>query len=273
MSSPGFEGNVARPREQVDIEARPGSLVKGHDHVLRFLAWGVHIYTALGLVLAALIAVLLVEGGVDAFRWTFVLMMIATIIDATDGTLARRVRVKKVLPQFDGRKLDDLIDFQTYTTLPLLLIWQAELLPEGMHAWLLLPLLASVYGFSQVSAKTDDGYFLGFPSLWNIVAFYLYVLHLPGWVALGIIVALSLLTFVPSRYLYPSQPGRLNMVSNILGAFWACLLILILGRMFLSSDPQHDQPTRWLAIVSLFYPAFYMTASWVITLQRWFKGR
>src|SRR5207249_737286 len=116
--------------------------------------------------------------GADAFRWSFVLMLVATLIDATDGTLARRVRIKEVLPGFDGRKLDDLVDFLTYTTLPLLLIWRAQLLPAGQDAWLLCPLLASAYGFCQVAAKTADGYFLGFPSLWNVVAFYLYVLHL-----------------------------------------------------------------------------------------------
>ena len=59
--------------------------------------------------------------------------------------------------------------------LPLLLIWRAGLLPENCEAVLLLPLLASAYGFCQTSAKTDDGYFLGFPSYWNLVAFYLYI--------------------------------------------------------------------------------------------------
>ena len=131
------------------------------------------------------------------------------LVDATDGTMARRVRVKEVLPNFDGRKLDDITDFLTYTFLPLMLIWRARLIPEGTEAWLLLPLLASAYGFSQVEAKTEDGYFLGFPSLWNVVAFYLYALDLPGTLALGIIAVLALLTFVPSRYLYPSSgPGR-----------------------------------------------------------------
>ena len=107
-------------------------------------------------------------------------MMVATAIDATDGWLARRARVKDVLPGFDGRALDDLIDFHTYASLPLLLLWRADVLP-GASAWLLLlPLLASAYGFSQVNAKTDDGFFLGFPSYWNIVAFYLFVLRPPA---------------------------------------------------------------------------------------------
>jgi phosphatidylcholine synthase len=242
-----------------------------HDPITRLLAWGVHIYTALGLVLAAGIAVLLVRGGADAFRWSFGMMLIATLIDATDGTLARRIRVKAVLPNFDGRKLDDLTDFLTYTFLPLFLIWRAELLPASAQGWLVLPLLASAYGFCQVDAKTEDGFFLGFPSLWNVVAFYLYVLHLPGWLALAFVVALSLLTFVPSVYLYPSQPGRLNAVSNALGVVWACLLIAILFRLPADSYPQAEDTavTRWLALASLAYPAFYLAASWTITLRRW----
>src|SRR5438045_3666244 len=152
------------PRER----RAPGSLQ-------RLLGWCVHGYTALGLVAAGTIAVLLVQGGPGAFRWSFLLMVAATVVDATDGTLARRVRIKEAVPSFDGRRLDDIIDFLTYTALPLLLVWRAGILPAGQEAWLLLPLFASAYGFCQVSAKTDDGYFLGFPSYWNLVALYLYL--------------------------------------------------------------------------------------------------
>jgi phosphatidylcholine synthase len=109
----------------------------------RLLAWAVHGYTALGLVAAAGIAWLLVGSGEPtpaAFRAAFGLMLLATLIDATDGTLARAVRIKEVLPGFDGRRLDDLVDFLTYTTLPLFLIWRARLLPAGWEAMLLLPL-------------------------------------------------------------------------------------------------------------------------------------
>src|SRR5438046_10172822 len=130
----------------------------------RLLAWAVHLFTSLGLVAAAGIAVAIVHGGDDGFRLAFALMLAATIVDAVDGTLARWARVKEVLPHFDGRRLDDIIDFQTYTSLPLLLIWRAEILPGSLAWFLLLPLLASVYGFCQEQAKTTDGFFLGFPS-------------------------------------------------------------------------------------------------------------
>jgi phosphatidylcholine synthase len=241
------------------------------------LAWCVHLYTALGLVAAAVIAVLLVQGGPAAFRWSFVVMLVATLIDATDGTLARAIGIKKVLPHFDGRKLDDLTDFLTYTFLPLLLIWRAQILPAGWDGLLLLPLLASAYGFCQLEAKTDDGYFLGFPSLWNVVAFYLYVLQLPGWLAAAVITLLSLLTFVPSRYLYPSQSGRLNTLSNVLGAVWTCLIVVILAQLPTGSEPAPgpgiSRATWNLALISLYYPAFYMISSWAVTLARWRRLR
>jgi phosphatidylcholine synthase len=110
--------------------------------IRKIFAWAVHFYTALGLVAAAGIAVLLVRGGAESFRQAFILMITATVIDATDGWLARKARVEEFAPTFDGRRLDDLIDFHTYTTLPLLLIWRAEILPPHLAWWLLLPLLA-----------------------------------------------------------------------------------------------------------------------------------
>jgi phosphatidylcholine synthase len=241
-----------------------------------FLAWCVHLYTAVGLALAAGIAVLLVQGGSGAFRWSFVLMAVAVVVDGTDGTLARKVRIKEVLPNFDGRRLDDITDFLTYTFLPLLLIWRAGLLPAGTEWVLLLPLIASAYGFCQTAAKTDDGYFLGFPSLWNVVAFYLYVLQVDPWTSLGVVVVLAALTFVPSRYLYPSQPGKLNTVHNVLAVAWAALCVWVLCGL-----PPHDRLVgpgrsdafRPVAQASLVYPAFYMGASWVVSVRHWARGR
>jgi phosphatidylcholine synthase len=226
----------------------------------RALAWSVHFFTSLGLVAAAGIAVLIVRGGEEAFRAAVALMWLATLIDAVDGTMARRARVKEVLPGFDGRRLDDLIDFQTYTSLPLLLIWRANLLPGWWSALLLFPLLASAFGFSQSSAKTHDGYFLGFPSYWNIVAFYCYFLDLPAWLTGCIIVVLAFLTFIPSRYLYPSQKGRLNLITNVLAVPWAALVLWI--------TYQGSARGGTLVLASLYFPVFYLGTSWCLSLFR-----
>jgi phosphatidylcholine synthase len=234
----------------------------------KVLAWCVHLYTGLGLLAAAGMAVLIVRGGDGAFRDAFVLMVAATLIDATDGTLARRFRVKSVLPGFEGRRLDDLIDFLTFTSLPLLLVWRAELLPRGWEPSLLLAFVASAYGFSQAEAKTPDGYFLGFPSYWNIVAFYLYTLRpMPGWLSVTLVVVPALLTFVPSRYLYPSQHGRLNMLTNVLGLPWLGLLLAVLWYW-----PSDRDRAWWLALVSLYYPVYYLLLSWGISVILWREG-
>lgn len=228
--------------------------------------WAVHFYTALGLIAAAFIAVCIVIGDAETLRWVLPLMFVATIIDATDGTLARRLRVKEVLPGFDGRRLDDIIDFHTYTSLPLLFIWRASLLPPEWSWCLIVASIASIYGFCQVAAKTDDGYFLGFPSYWNLVAFYLYLIPMPGWISVGLVTGLAVLTFVPSKYLYPSNPngGTLNIATNILGALWALSLMFVMVGSFMRFDQLVIHTvTTW----SLLFPAFYLIASWVITIK------
>jgi phosphatidylcholine synthase len=240
-----------------------GSPRKRRRRFKKVLAWCVHAYTASGLIAAAGMAVFIVQ---DAFRWAFVMMAIATIIDATDGTLARAIRIKEVLPNFDGRRLDDLVDFLTYTFLPLFLLWRADI-PAGWTGMLLIPLLASAYGFCQVSIKTEDGYFLGFPSYWNFVAFYLYVLQpIPTAGSIGLLITFAVLTFVPTRYLYPSQRGRLNRITNLLAAGWTLLVIWILVELPADGADSH---IRTIAIGSLFFPVYYLTASWIVSARLW----
>jgi len=237
--------------------------------VRQVLAWCVHAYTALGLVAAGGMAVMIFERTPDSFRWAFVLMLIAIVVDATDGTLARAVDVKEVTPHFDGRRLDDLIDFQTYTSIPLLLIWRADLLQGESPAWLLAPLIASAYGFCQTTAKTDDGYFLGFPSYWNIIAFYLYTLQPPAWFVVALLLFFAFMTFVPARYLYPTHRGRLNQSTNVFGAIWGIVIIVILVRMPTEriGDATIDGVTHVWVLISLIFPAYYLLVSWMISVQ------
>jgi phosphatidylcholine synthase len=189
-------------------------------------------------------------------------MLLATLIDATDGTLARAVRIKQTLPGFDGRRLDDLVDFLLYTCLPLLLLYRAAVLPPAYEWLLVAALLASAYGFSQADIKTADGAFLGFPSYWNIVAFYCYAVPLDGLFAVGIVAALSLLTFVPSKYPYPTQPGMVNRVMLLLGAVWG---LGVAWTMFQSWSPE---PPHATVLVSIAYPVLYVGYSWGHSLYR-----
>ena len=222
-----------------------------------FFAWFAHFYTALGFVCAAGIVVLIVRGDDLSFRLAFGLMMIATAIDATDGWLARAARVREVLPNFDGSALDNLIDFHTYTSLPLFLLWRAGTFSGGLAWLLLLPLLASAYGFSQVNAKTGDGFFLGFPSYWNIVAFYLYGLRPPEWVSVAVIVVLSILTFVPTYYIYATRGGPFARIINVGAAVWFVMLGVVLR-----ASPN---VSRTVALVSLM-ANFGQVGSWSLMM-------
>ena len=226
----------------------------------KVLAWLVHLYTALGLLCAAWMAVLIVRGGDAAFRGAFLLMMVATAIDATDGWLARKARVKEVLPAFDGGALDNHIDFQTYVTMPLLLLWRADVLPGDLAWFLLLPLLAAAYGFSQVNVKTAEGFFLGFPSYWNIVAYYLYVLRPEAWISATLVTACAVLTFVPTPYIYATRGGPFAKLINIGSVVW----FISLG--FVLYGPEGYR--RAIVVASLAFPVMYMTLSAYVAFTR-----
>src|SRR4051794_28338879 len=134
-------------------------------------AAAVHLYTASGSVLGLLIVLAAIRGDMVGALWV---LLIALIVDSTDGSLARRFRVSEVLPWFDGRRLDDIVDYLTYVFAPVVLLWTGGFLPGGLGGLVLasMPLLASSYQFCRIDAKTDDHFFLGFPSYWNVVAFY-----------------------------------------------------------------------------------------------------
>ena len=221
----------------------------------RIRAWAVHLYTASGAVLALLA---LEAIGRAAFGTAFLWMAVALIIDCTDGTLARRMRVKEVLPGFDGGRLDDIVDYINYVFVPVVLVHSAGLVPAGPLGWcaLALPLLASGYGFCQLEAKTPDHFFTGFPSYWNVLALYLFVLGWEPWVNAVVLMLFAVLVFVPIRYLYPSRMRRGQRTTYALGIVWAALVFWMLV--------QFPAPSRTLALATLFFPAYYVTVSiWV----------
>ena len=187
-------------------------------------------------------------------------MALAVLIDASDGTLARMVRVKELIPWFDGDRLEDIVDYLNYVLVPSLFLIRADLLPPADAWWLAaLPLLASAYGFCQKEAKTSDHFFLGFPSYWNIVVFYLYVMQTPRWINAFLILILSALVFVPLKYLYPSRSPILRGLTNALGMLWGMLVFIMIYQL--------PEPSFLIALISLLYPAYYLV------LSLWIAGR
>jgi len=215
-------------------------------------AWAVHFYTAFGAVLALLAWHATTAGAYGAaFAW----MAVALVIDCTDGTLARRFHVKAVLPHFDGARLDDIVDYLNYVFIPILLAVHAGMVPTGAAGLLVAacPLLASGYGFCQTDAKTEDHFFKGFPSYWNVVVFYFFVLRTPAWFNALTLVVLSVLVFVPLKYFYPSRTPTARRTTHVLAGVWAVTFLLLLAGF--------PSPPLWLAWLSLFFPIYYLAMS------------
>jgi phosphatidylcholine synthase len=224
---------------------------------LLVLPWIAHLYTATGTVWALLATAMTFAHN---FRAAFIFLGVATFVDSTDGLLARAFKVKERIPQFDGALLDNIIDYQTYVFVPALIVWQAELVPVAFPVCAAM-LLSSAYGFAHAAAKVEAGdhFFTGFPSYWNIVAVYLYILQLPQIVNAIVLVVLAILVFVPIRYIYPSRTRTLRIPTLILGVTWAALFTWMIFRL-----PATDGP--WTAL-SLVFPA------WYAGLSLWLHGR
>jgi phosphatidylcholine synthase len=217
----------------------------------RAAAWAVHLLTASSAP-AGVLAILASErrDAASAMGW----MAYTVAIDSIDGTLARAVGVKRVVPWFDGTRLDDLVDYFTYVIVPALFLLHMRLLPaSGAVALALCPVLASAYGFCRTDAKTADHYFTGFPSYWNIVAFYLYTLGWPPVVNAALVLLFSAAVFVPVRYVYPARTVTLRWLTVALGLVWGAAVLWSLAH--LATVPHA------LIVASLAFPAYYVGLS------------
>jgi phosphatidylcholine synthase len=223
-----------------------------------FLAWSVHAYTALGAALAFAMTIAVIDGN---YKTAFLLMVVATGIDATDGVLARWAEVKRLTPGIDGARLDDIVDYLTFVFVPALLLYRAGLLPEQWGALVAAAmLLSSAYGFSAADAKTEDYFFTGFPSYWNIVALYLYAGKLPPVVNAVILLILAVLVFVRIGYVYPTRTPVLRGLTIALSAVWGAMVLLMI--LMLPDVPD------LLVAASLFYPVYYVVLSLVLNARR-----
>ena len=214
-------------------------------------AWFVHLYTASGIVLAFLAARSIIDFD---YRTAFFWLWVQVVVDATDGLLARRVRVRERIPWFDGAKLDDIADYLTYVFVPALFVWRGAIVP---HAWTVpvaaAMLLSSAYGFNRSDAKTADHFFTGFPSYWNVVTFYLLLARWSSVANAVILLTLAVLVVVRIRYVYPSKTPHWRVTTNVAGVLWGALMLVMLW--------QYPAVSPELFFISLAFPVYYIVLS------------
>jgi phosphatidylcholine synthase len=189
-------------------------------------AWAVHLLTASG----ALWALLALDAlWRDDWREVLFWLFVALVIDGVDGTLARAVHVSEYAPRVDGASLDLIVDYLNYVLVPAMLIWRSGLLPENLA----LPLSASIlisslYVFVRRDMKTADGYFRGFPALWNVVATYLLLTNPHDWVCAAVVVLLVLATFAPIFVVHPFRTRDFPVSAPALAIGWVLLTSALL---------------------------------------------
>jgi phosphatidylcholine synthase len=225
----------------------------GKPKKLRAVAFAVHIFTACG----AACALLALFAAVSA-RWNemFIWLGVALIIDGVDGSFARRLRVSELLPRWSGEVLDFVVDYATYVFVPAYALAAGDVLPRvaAPALGIIVAVTGALY-FADRRMKTADGYFRGFPALWNIVAFYLFLLRPPLLLGAIAVVALSAATFAPVYFVHPVRAARWRWLNLAMLVCWAVLALWALARNL--------QPPDWVAAALAAIAAYFVAAGFL----------
>jgi phosphatidylcholine synthase len=221
-------------------------------------AWAVHLFTASGAVLGLAALLAAIEGDARAcLLW----LSAALVVDGVDGTFARWARVEETLPHLDGAVLDLVIDYLTYVVVPALFLMRQGLLPEPFAGVLVgYVLVTSLYCFCNKGMKSADHYFVGFPAVWNLVAFYLWVLQLGPVVNAAVVLVLGALTPTGITFLHPFRERRLLPATLVAAGAWGVSSIALMLT--------HPARPQWALVVWLLATAYYVGVCGWRTMRR-----
>jgi len=185
----------------------------------KIAAWAVHGFTASGAVLGFLALISIFNNDqTSSFLW----LGLALLVDGLDGTIARKVGVMDKAPNIDGSTLDNVIDYLNYVIIPALMIYWFQMVPNGWEIIIPAGIFAvSLYTFANINMKTEDYYFSGFPALWNIVVLYFYILNTNYYINLIVIIFLSILTFIPIKFVHPLRVKKLRNITIFCTIIWS----------------------------------------------------
>lgn len=190
------------------------------------MAYGVHVFTALGAALGFLALDAVINGELArAFWW----LGAALVVDAVDGPLARRLNVAETASRYDGMLLDLVVDFITYVFVPVAMMLRPEVVtqPFGFWAGLIIVLGSALY-FADTGMKTEDLWFKGFPAVWNIVVFNIVVFGTPAWLTVTVALGLTAMQFLPVVFVHPVRVRRWRAFTLAMLGLWCCAALVAL---------------------------------------------
>jgi phosphatidylcholine synthase len=220
---------------------------------MHVMAYGVHVFTALGAALGFLALDAVIRGDLTlAFWW----LGAALAVDAADGPMARRLNVAETASRYDGALLDLVVDFITYVFVPAAMLLRPEVMdqPWGVAAGLIIALGSALY-FADTRMKTDDLWFRGFPAVWNVVVFYVVVFQPPTALSAAIVLVLAALMFLPVVFVHPFRVRRWRAATLAVLAAWCAATAAAL---------LHDlKPPIWAQAVLLAGAAYFVFLGWL----------
>jgi phosphatidylcholine synthase len=227
-------------------------------------AWLVNLFTASGIIAAFYAVVLISENDFRNAMW---LLFLCLFIDGIDGTLARLFRTSEALPWIDGKAIDQVVDFATYAFVPAYLMYQADIFSPSLRPIAVsLILFISAFYYGKKGMVSSDMHFVGFPVLWNFVAFYLVFLSQDNRTFnFAVVLFLGVLHFVPLKFAYPSRTAILFYPTLVISLLCvaSCLAILYV----------HPNVPNWMTLLSLATVLYFaVLAVWVTYLKpktRW----
>ena len=146
---------------------------------------------------------------------------LALIVDGIDGPIARKLQVKEILPTWSGDTLDNIIDYVTYVLIPAFALYQRGFMGPGLSflSAALIVVSSAIY-YADTGMKTKENFFKGFPVVWNMVVFTLFVIEPGEWVSFAVVVLAAILTFLPINFLHPVRVVRLRAVNLAIFLAW-----------------------------------------------------
>lgn len=189
-------------------------------------AFSVHLLTASGSFLAFLSIVAASELRWTAMWWW---LGLALLVDGIDGPIARKLEVKEVLPTWSGETLDNIIDYVTYVLIPAFALYQSGFMGEGLSflSAALIVITSAIY-YADTGMKTTENFFKGFPVVWNMVVFTLFVIGVGEYTAFAVVLAAAVLTFAPINFLHPVRVVRLRTINLAVFLAWCVFGIIAL---------------------------------------------
>ncbi|MBN7759922.1 phosphatidylcholine/phosphatidylserine synthase [Nitratireductor aquimarinus] len=189
-------------------------------------AFSVHLLTASGSFLAFLSLVAASEERWAAMFWW---LGFALFVDGIDGPIARKLDVKQVLPTWSGDMLDNIIDYVTYVLIPAFALYQSGFMGEGLSflSAAIIVITSAIY-YADTGMKTRENFFKGFPVVWNMVVFTLFVVQPGEMIAFGVVLISAFTTFLPVFFLHPVRVQRLRTLNLAIFFAWCAFGIIAL---------------------------------------------